>query len=169
MVTDGKFREDLYFRLNVFPISIPPLRARGKDIEQLAWAFVQQFARRMGKQISPLTATQVSQLRAYDWPGNVRELQNVIERSMILTDCGELRLDRAMAGLLPAKLHIPNRRRTTLLQDQSVMTATQLEDFERKNIIRVSGEVQRKDLRSGGSCTVDRGAGVYPEFTDESP
>jgi formate hydrogenlyase transcriptional activator len=117
MVTDGKFREDLYFRLNVFPISIPPLRARGK-------------------QISPLTATQVSQLRAYDWPGNVRELQNVIERSMILTDCGELRLDRAMAGFASSETPHSESPAHNTLQDQSVMTATQLEDFERKNIIR---------------------------------
>jgi transcriptional regulator with GAF, ATPase, and Fis domain len=85
MAAEGKFREDLYFRLHVFPIHIPPLRERGRDIEQLAAAFAQRFGRRMGKRIGPLSAEQLQLLRAYDWPGNVRELQNVIERAILLS------------------------------------------------------------------------------------
>jgi len=82
---DGKFRVDLYHRLNVFPIHVPPLRDRREDIPLLVWAFVEVFGRRMGKTISSISRRTMEQLQQYSWPGNVRELSNVIERAMILT------------------------------------------------------------------------------------
>ena len=82
---DGKFRADLYHRLNVFPIHVPPLRERREDIPLLVWAFVEVFGRRMGKTISSIPRKTMEQLQQYSWPGNVRELSNVIERAMILT------------------------------------------------------------------------------------
>jgi transcriptional regulator with GAF, ATPase, and Fis domain len=91
MVRDGTFREDLFYRLNVFPLRVPPLRERGGDIALLAGAFVERFARRMGRRIEPLHPDDVARLREYSWPGNVRELQNVIERANIqraLAACG---------------------------------------------------------------------------------
>jgi len=81
---DGKFRPDLYHRLNVFPIHIPPLRERREDIPPLAWAFVEAIGRRMGKTIKRIPRRTMEQLQRYAWPGNVRELSNVIERAMIL-------------------------------------------------------------------------------------
>ncbi len=81
---DGKFRADLYHRLHVFPIRVPPLRERREDIPLLAWAFVEIFGRRMGKTISSIPRKSMEQLQQYAWPGNVRELSNVIERAMIL-------------------------------------------------------------------------------------
>ncbi len=81
---DGKFRADLYHRLNVFPIHVPPLRERRDDIPLLVWAFVEVFGRRMGKTISSIPRKTMEQLQHYSWPGNVRELSNVIERAMIL-------------------------------------------------------------------------------------
>ena len=84
-VRDGKFRADLYHRLNVFPIRVPPLRERRDDIPPLAWAFVEAFGRRMGKTIKNIPRKTMEQLQRYSWPGNVRELSNVIERAMILT------------------------------------------------------------------------------------
>ncbi len=82
---DGTFRVDLYHRLHVFPIHVPPLRERREDIPLLVWAFVEVFGRRMGKKINSIPRRTMEQLQQYCWPGNVRELSNVIERAMILT------------------------------------------------------------------------------------
>jgi len=84
MILDKKFRTDLYYRLNVFPISIPPLRERPEDIPLLVWHFVRQFARKMNKIVERISPETMDALSRYTWPGNVRELQNVIERSVIL-------------------------------------------------------------------------------------
>jgi transcriptional regulator with GAF, ATPase, and Fis domain len=84
-ITDGRFREDLFYRLNVFPIEIPPLRERKDDILMLFEYFVQRYAKKAGKSIRTVEKTTLERLQAYDWPGNIRELQNVIERSVILT------------------------------------------------------------------------------------
>ena len=82
---EGKFRADLYHRLHVFPIHIPPLRERPEDIPLLVWAFVEVFGRRMGRKINTIPRKTMEHLQRYSWPGNVRELSNVIERAMILT------------------------------------------------------------------------------------
>jgi transcriptional regulator with GAF, ATPase, and Fis domain len=91
-VRDGRFREDLYYRLNVFPISLPPLRERREDIPLLIQAFVDQLAETMGKRIEDVDAASVEALIAYGWPGNVRELRNVVERAMIMTNGPSLRI-----------------------------------------------------------------------------
>jgi len=88
MVNHNQFRGDLYYRLNVFPIELPPLRERREDIVPLVLHYVEVFARRMGKRIDQVPAETLSAFEAYPWPGNVRELQNLIERAMILSDDG---------------------------------------------------------------------------------
>jgi formate hydrogenlyase transcriptional activator len=85
MVKRNEFRSDLYYRLNVFPVPLPPLRARREDIPALVEHFVEIYARRMGKQINCISPETMSELTSYPWPGNIRELQNFIERSVILT------------------------------------------------------------------------------------
>ena len=85
MVADGRFREDLYYRLNVFPLVLPALRERRDDIPRLVRHFTQRFARRMGRQIETIPTAVMEALMGYPWPGNVRELQNVIERAVILS------------------------------------------------------------------------------------
>jgi formate hydrogenlyase transcriptional activator len=85
MMEDKQFRCDLYYRLNVFPIRIPPLRERPEDIPLLVQHFTQKYARRMGKQIDTIPAAMMQKLMRWHWPGNVRELENLIERSVILT------------------------------------------------------------------------------------
>ncbi len=85
MVADGRFREDLYYRLNVFPVVLPPLRERRDDVPRLVRHFTQQFARRMGRRIETIPSAVMDALVRYPWPGNVRELQNVIERAVILS------------------------------------------------------------------------------------
>ena len=85
MVKRNQFRSDLYYRLNVFPVSLPPLRARHEDIPALVEHFVEIYARRMDKQIDAISPETMSALTSYQWPGNIRELQNFIERSVILS------------------------------------------------------------------------------------
>jgi transcriptional regulator with GAF, ATPase, and Fis domain len=93
LVSEGGFREDLYYRLNVFQITVPPLRERQEDILPLVWFFVQEFSKRMGKRIESIPQKGVEALQAYPWPGNVRELRNVTERAMIITTGPVLHLD----------------------------------------------------------------------------
>jgi formate hydrogenlyase transcriptional activator len=85
MVEDQKFRADLYYRLNVFPVHVPPLRERPDDIPLLVRHFVQQFARKMGKSIDTIPSDTMNVLTRYHWPGNIRELQNLLERAVILS------------------------------------------------------------------------------------
>jgi formate hydrogenlyase transcriptional activator len=94
LVRDKKFRKDLYYRLNVFPITVPPLRERREDIPLLVWAFVKEFEQSMGKTITNISRKTMDLLQSYSWPGNVRELRNVIERAMILTTGPYLHIDR---------------------------------------------------------------------------
>jgi DNA-binding NtrC family response regulator len=89
-VRERRFREDLFFRINVFPVTIPPLRARKDDIDALADFFLQKLAREMKKPSLRLTAEARTALRTYDWPGNIRELQNALERAAILCDAGTI-------------------------------------------------------------------------------
>ncbi len=86
MMAERQFRSDLYYRLNVFPIRIPPLRERREDISLLAQHFTQKYARMMGKRIDGVPATTIQKLERWSWPGNVRELENLVERSVILTN-----------------------------------------------------------------------------------
>lgn len=91
MMAEKQFRSDLYFRLNVFPIEIPPLRERREDIPELVWAFVKRFCARMKRRVEFIPEATIDALTQYDWPGNIRELQNFIERSVILSPGGSLR------------------------------------------------------------------------------
>lgn len=98
MVRDRRFRADLLYRLNVFPIVVPSLRSRGEDIPLLAHHFVRKFARRMNKEVSHIPEEAMDVLRRYDWPGNIRELQNVIERAVIMSSGPDLRLSPFAPG-----------------------------------------------------------------------
>jgi formate hydrogenlyase transcriptional activator len=90
MILEKQFRSDLYYRLNVFPISIPPLRERPEDIPLLVRHFVQQFAKRMDKRVDAISSETMEALTRYPWPGNIRELQNVMERSVVIHKKGNL-------------------------------------------------------------------------------
>jgi transcriptional regulator with GAF, ATPase, and Fis domain len=95
-VEAGNFREDLYYRLSVFPVQVPPLRKRGDDVIQLAVHFLDQVCRDFGRENPGMTQSQVEAMRRYDWPGNIRELKNVIERAVILSPTDGLRLDLSL-------------------------------------------------------------------------
>ena len=92
-VREGKFREDLYYRINVFPVEIPPLRERRDDIPMLIWSFVDQLAAEFGKKVESIPEKNMEALCNYSWPGNVRELRNVIERSMIVSNSPKLNIE----------------------------------------------------------------------------
>jgi len=94
-IADGKFREDLFYRLNVFPIELPPLRQRKEDIPLLVEYFVDRYGSQAGKKITGISKKSMELLRSYDWPGNIRELQNVIERSVIICDSENLSIDES--------------------------------------------------------------------------
>ena len=106
LIEAGRFREDLYYRLNVIPMQTPPLRQRREDILELALFFVNQNAERAGKSLTHIEPEAVEMLMAYDWPGNCRELENVIERAVILADGPALTVDD-----LPPDVRLPGRRR----------------------------------------------------------
>ncbi len=95
MIFEKQFRSDLYYRLNVFPIVIPPLRERSQDIPLLVRHFVRQFAQRMNKTVKTISPETMEALARYPWPGNIRELQNVIERSVVMHEKGELNVKRS--------------------------------------------------------------------------
>jgi formate hydrogenlyase transcriptional activator len=126
MVRRGEFRSDLYFRLNVFPVLVPPLRERREDIPELVMHFVEKIGRRVGKKIERIPPSAMSALTSYEWPGNIRELQNLIERAVIL----------ANDGVLPNPL--PSGRRKSFI---TPLVANTLSDAERAVIIKTLDEV----------------------------
>ncbi|MCW5551290.1 MAG: sigma 54-interacting transcriptional regulator [Verrucomicrobiae bacterium] len=150
-VKDGRFREDLYYRLNVFPIQLPPLRERADDIAILAEAFAKRFARRMGRKLAPLTPDCARRLQACAWPGNVRELENVIERAVITAQNGRLNLDRALpeAGTQAAS----NVSGTSSIETH-IRTVRELEELERENIRRALEAAKGRVAGDGGAASL---------------
>ena len=125
MMKRGEFRSDLYYRLNVFPVTLPPLRARCEDIPALVTHFVEMFCRRMDKQIDDIPEQTMAALCSYQWPGNIRELQNLIERAVILSDDGVL----------------PNPLPTAAMEDVTLArSSTTLRDSERNLILHALEE-----------------------------
>jgi formate hydrogenlyase transcriptional activator len=129
MVADGRFRADLFYRLHVFPIHLPPLRERRDDIPALVWHFTRLFAKRSGKAISAIAPETMARLQQYEWPGNVRELEHLIERAVILSPGPELRVPRV--DLVPVTGASPGPR---------ITVGTSLKDAERELIRRTLEE-----------------------------
>src|SRR6267143_1714903 len=100
-VADGTFRQDLFYRLNVFPIEVPPLRDRREDIPMLAEYFIGRYARKAGKAFRRVSKRSLDHLQSYPWPGNIRELQNVIERSVIVSDTDQFVVDESWLSAAP--------------------------------------------------------------------
>jgi len=102
-IAEGGFREDLYYRLNVFPISVPPLRERVEDIPLLVWRFVEEFSKAFGRRIDSIDKPTFTALSQYSWPGNIRELRNVVERAMIVATGHRLNIPLPHASATAAR------------------------------------------------------------------
>jgi formate hydrogenlyase transcriptional activator len=139
-ILKGDFRSDLFYRLNVFPIDVPPLRERRSDIPQLAMFFLARFSKKFGKNIEGMPRTTVDRLTNYPWPGNIRELQNVIERAVILSQSSVLELEPELVPLLtPTDSSTSGDRSLGVLAPLVSVppTSTTLEDIERGHIVAV--------------------------------
>ena len=148
MAEAGDFRTDLLYRLNVFPLRVPPLRERGNDVVLLAEVFARRFARENGRTVAPLTADCRVKLKRYSWPGNVRELQNVIERALITSKDGRhLNFDRA----LPDTAAHPAAEVASPEEDR-ILTATEMSDLERRNLERALAAADWKISGAGGAA-----------------
>jgi PAS domain S-box-containing protein len=160
-VEAGRFREDLYYRLSVFPIDVPPLRERADDVIQLASHFLERTCQEFGHAPLALSRQQALLLKRYDWPGNIRELKNVIERAVILSRGKVLRLDLAMADILsPAKIDKPASEDG----HDDVLTAEELLDLERNNLLAA---LRLTSWRVSGKDGAAKLVGLKPStFTD---
>ena len=141
-VNAGRFRADLYFRLNVFPISLPPLRERQEDIEPLAHFFVKKHSRNTGRKIRKVASKVIQQLRSYTWPGNVRELEHLIERSILLTTNDILQ-----------DVYIPQNT-TTDKQELTHLSNQSLEEVERSYIIEILRRCSGKISGPGSAAEI---------------
>jgi transcriptional regulator with GAF, ATPase, and Fis domain len=129
-----QFRQDLFYRLNIFPLELPPLRARKDDIPQLASHIIARVSTRHRIPAPPLTSDDVERLQRYDWPGNIRELQNVIERAVILSRGVRLRLDVALVGGAGATGEPIGS--SCSRKDEAILTDRECRDRERANVMR---------------------------------
>jgi formate hydrogenlyase transcriptional activator len=133
MVTEQKFRSDLFFRLNVFPVHVPPLRERQGDIPILVRHFTQQFSARMKKAIDTIPSPTMDALCRYPWPGNIRELQNVIERAVIISTGPSLRMD--VGDLKFPKAGLVSEKPASLKPTNGALHSA-LEETERQQILK---------------------------------
>ena len=156
-VDRGRFREDLYYRLNVFPVEVPPLRQRKEDIPLLAAHFLSQAAQRLKVEMPRFTEHQAKLLQGYDWPGNVRELQNSAERAVISAQNGALQFD------LPARQDATPSTRvaiaSTAQPGAALLTEAEVKAFERENLIATLQQTKWKVHGPGGAAEL---MGVKP-------
>jgi PAS domain S-box-containing protein len=148
LIVAGDFREDLFYRLSVFPIDVPPLRERGEDIVQLAQHFMEQACRDFGRALLTLTRDQADHLRAYQWPGNIRELKNVIERAVILSQGKVLRLDLSMPGFEAGGVVVDAAGE----REDRLLTEQQIRQLQRDNLIKALSLADWRVSGAGGAA-----------------
>jgi formate hydrogenlyase transcriptional activator len=142
-VGKGRFRQDLYYRLNVFPITVPPLRQRKEDIPLLVEAFIKRYARKLGKQITSVQKKTMKALQDYPWPGNIRELESVLERAVILCSGPVLTLADKLEILFPSVS----------------ATIGTLEEVERNQILKILSETRWRIEGKNGAAAI---LGLHP-------
>ncbi len=152
-VKNRRFREDLYYRLNVFPIEMPSLRDHREDIPQLAAHFIKVCAHRLNRPAPRLTKANLIDLKSYDWPGNVRELQNIIERALILSPQGRLRFDlpRIDGDVSPAAREF---RESPVRSPQSILTDSEIKTLQKRNLLTALVQSGWKIYGSNGAARV---------------
>lgn len=148
-VDEGRFREDLYYRLNVFPIEVPPLRKRREDVPLLAAHFLELTARKLNHPKPKLSQANMNQLQTYDWPGNVRELQNLIERAVITSQSNKLHFDLpAVKTSQEASIPSPKSNQA----DERVLTFEEIRQLERNNILAALKQTGGKVFGPAGAA-----------------
>jgi transcriptional regulator with GAF, ATPase, and Fis domain len=148
LIVDGEFREDLFYRLSVFPVDVPALRERGEDVVQLAQHFLEQTCKDFGRDVLTLTRAQTANLRSYNWPGNIRELKNVIERAVILSTGKVLRLDLSMPGLVADIDSFVD----VVAESDEVLSEKEMRDFQKRNIVKALKQSNWKVSGIGGAA-----------------
>jgi PAS domain S-box-containing protein len=154
-VKAGRFREDLYYRLHVFPIAVPALRERGSDVELLAQRFIERCCARSGKAPLELTADCLRRLRSYHWPGNVRELENVIERAVIIARDGGL----SLRDILPLHTALPVRPRIHTADGAVLNSRDELRRLETETLLRA---LEQANWKVAGTRGAARRLGIPP-------
>ncbi|MEX0313503.1 MAG: sigma-54 interaction domain-containing protein, partial [Allomuricauda sp.] len=144
----GKFREDLYYRLNVFPIVVPALKDRGDDVCLIADRMVKQFSKKMNKYIEPLTDDQKKLFLEYDWPGNVRELQNLIERAIIVSNNGQVNWQ----NIIPHDSL--DKANTESAQSNRILTSKEMVQLEKENILKALRQTNWKISGENGAAAL---------------
>ena len=150
-VSKGRFREDLYYRLHVFPLEVPPLRERVEDIPLLAGHFLQLAKKKINRTEVNLSKANIAALQNYNWPGNVRELQNVIERAVIISSSNRLKIDlpKIVSGQKAPVGKISNKN---LFLKERVSTFAEIKQFERENILRALNQTNWKIFGADGAA-----------------
>ena len=157
-INAGTFRSDLYYRLNVFPLEVPPLRERPADISQLAKFFLTRYSRRLGKKMDGISAATTEKFTSYSWPGNVRELQNVIERAVILSQGSLLDVDTDLISVSTAGAQTPKAE--SMVQSSETSSALKtLDEVERDHISAVL--LQSRGVIEGANGAA-RTLGMHP-------
>jgi transcriptional regulator with GAF, ATPase, and Fis domain len=146
-----RFREDLYYRLNVFPIESPPLRSRKEDIPLLTSNFLQLASKKLNLPTPRLTKANIIELKKYDWPGNVRELQNVIERSVITSRAGKLSLHLAQDNI-SSNMNTPNVIPHESEEKQNILTQDEMKSRDRENLLSALNQHNWKITGSDGAA-----------------
>ena len=145
---EGKFREDLYYRLNVFPIEVPPLKDRGDDIYLIAQEMIDQFSSKLNKHVHPLAEEDKALLSAYSWPGNVRELQNIIERAVIIAQNKKIDWN----AIIPGATSITKSEVKS--EAFKIFSAAEMTELERENILRALRKTAWKISGRGGAAAL---------------
>ncbi|MFN3740566.1 MAG: sigma-54-dependent transcriptional regulator [Thermodesulfovibrionales bacterium] len=137
LVREGKFREDLFYRLNVISITLPPLRERGEDIELLSRYFIERYSREHGKEVKNIEENALRLLKKYHWPGNIRELQNVIERAVLITEDGIIKKEHLPEGLTETK---------DSFVEEALNNKLSIEDYTKIFILKYQGQYTEQQL-----------------------
>ncbi|MCH7671356.1 MAG: sigma 54-interacting transcriptional regulator [Proteobacteria bacterium] len=155
-VRAGRFREDLYYRLSVFPIEVPPLRDRITDVAPIASEFLKRSCRELGREPLKLTQNHVAILKRHSWPGNIRELKNVIDRAVISSSGKKLRLDLALTGSTDANLDLPTPQNQ---EASTYLTSAEFRELEKANIVAALQHANWKTWGDEGAAAL---LGVKP-------
>jgi formate hydrogenlyase transcriptional activator len=142
LLEEGKFRSDLYYRLNIFPITLPSLRNRKEDIPKLAMHFIDRYSKKTGKKIKSISNKVITELLQYDWPGNIRELEHLIERSVLLATGDSIN-----------EIHLPLAKRNPAASSEKEQTVIKtLAENEKEHILRVLKHVKGRIGGKGGAA-----------------